>query len=202
MSDTNAVPMTPAIRDAMARDASVEAANIKFAELQKAYAESPEMKLELDKLRLEQMRNDPHHLGRAIVSEAAANEEAMLVARIRDAETQAAADRLAIDADAGKPVDPYAGEVTYEGMLPARDHAAAVADLLDAGARPALVETFMKTGHGDSPYGRDEEIAAARAWRRRLDNDPEMQRRFLAKDPEIMEKFANYGMYAPDPRRE
>jgi hypothetical protein len=191
--------VTPATRDAAMRAREVEAANIKFAELQKQYRESPEMKLELDKLALERMRSDPHHLGMALVSEATRNEEAMLQARIRDAETQAAANRLNVDADASKSVDPYAGEVTYEGMLPARDHAAAVADLLDAGVRPGLIETFLKTGHGDDPAGRDSEIAAARAWRRRLDSDPEMQRRFLAKDPEIMKQFAAYAMYSERP---
>ncbi len=122
----------------------------------------------------------------------------MLVARIRDAESKVAAKHLDLEVS-GKVVDPYAGEVTFEGMLPARDHAAAVGDLVEAGVRPALIETFLKSGHGDDPAGRSVEIAAAREWRRRLDSDPEMQRRLLAKDPQIMREFACYGIYAERP---
>src|SRR5262249_43186612 len=57
-----------------------------MAELTKALHEAPENKLARDKEALERMRNDAHHLNRRLTTADARNEEAMLAARIRDAE--------------------------------------------------------------------------------------------------------------------
>jgi hypothetical protein len=89
--------------------------------------------------------------------------------------------------------------VTYEGMLPARDHADAVATLVEHGVRAGLIETFLKTGRGDDPAGRDAEIAAAREWHRRLMADPEKQKKLLAGDPETLRELSAYGVYAEKP---
>ena len=57
-----------------------------MAELTKAFHEAPENKLARDKEALERMRNDAHHLNRRLTTADGRNEEAMLAARIRDAE--------------------------------------------------------------------------------------------------------------------
>jgi hypothetical protein len=180
-------------RDAMLKQSND--ANIKLAELQKAYNESPEMRIERDRAHLADLRNDPYHLDRVLGgSTKAANEEAMLAARIYDAEARAERERLAMP-PAAATANPAAGEVTYGSQIPARDQADAVSTMLQHGARPSLVETFLKTGRGDDPAGRESEIAAAAEWERRLMADPELQKKFLAKDPQVMEWFESFGIY-------
>jgi len=128
----------------------------------------------------------------------AQNEEQTLAARLRVAESQAEAARL--DVDMGH--SPAVGETTVGDQIPQRDHADAVATLVEAGVRPNMVERFLKTGHGDDPGGRSAEEAAAAEWERRLLADPEKRAKFLAKDPTVMREFAYFGMYRADPRRE
>jgi hypothetical protein len=176
-------------------------ATIKLAELQKAYNEDPKLKLERDRAHLADLRNDPYHLNKVLGgSTKAANEEAMLAARIYDAEARAERERLAVPATTTA-ANPAAGEVTYGSQIPQRDLADAVSTLVEHGVRPDLVETFLNTGHGDDPQGREREVAAAAEWQRRLLADPELQRRFLARDPVLMREFDCFAVYSADPRR-
>jgi len=185
-------------RDALTRQTTE--ANIRLEQLKKAYAESPEMRIERDNAELQRLQNDLHRANRVISGSAAARaEEEVLAARIRTAETQVAAARL--DVELGH--SPAAAvETTIGDQIPRRDHADAVASLVEAGVRPGMVETFLRTGHGDDPGGRSAEEAAAAEWERRLLADPEKRAKFLAKDPTVMREFAYFGMYRADPRRE
>jgi hypothetical protein len=184
-------------RDSLLKESSD--ATIKLAELQRAYNESPEHKLERDREYLQKLQADPFHLNRVLGGNtAAANEEAMLAARIRDAEVRAERERLALPATAPT-ADPAAGEVTYGSQIPARDLADAAGELVAHGTRPTFVENVLATGRSGGPDDRATEIALAREWERRLLADPELQRKFFAKDPEIMEQFSYYAGYAPAP---
>jgi len=184
-------------RERMAKQA--DEANIRLEQLKKAYAESPEMQIERGRAALERLQNDAHHLNRIVSgSTAAQNEEQTLAARLRVAESQAEAARL--DVDMGH--SPAVGQTTVGDQIPQRDHADAVATLVEAGVRPNMVERFLKTGHGDDPGGRSAEEAAAAEWERRLLTDPEKRAKFLAKDPTVMREFAYYAMYRRDPRHE
>jgi hypothetical protein len=174
-------------------------ATAKLAELTKTYHDAPENKLARDKEALERLRNDPHHLNRRLTSQMAQNEEAMLVARIADAEAKLESSRLDA-ALAGDKVHPAAGDNTYGQMVPRAALDTAVGILVESGVRPELIETFFKTGHGDDAAGREEEIRAAEEWERRLLADPEKQKKLLAKDPETLREFACYGIYRRDPR--
>jgi hypothetical protein len=190
------------LQSALARDAiprQGREADLKLAEMIRQYRDDPAQKLERDRAHLADLRNDPYHLNKVLGgSIKAANEEAMLAARIYDAEARAERERLAMPATAAT-ANPAAGEVTYGSQIPARDLADAVSTLVEHGVRPDLVETFLNTGHGDDPQGREVEIAAAREWQRRLLADPELQRRFLARDPVLMRQFACFAVYSAGP---
>src|SRR5436190_23760526 len=86
------------------RDALLKQSNdatVKLAEMQKAYNESPELKMERDRARLADLQNDVYHLNRVLGGNtAAANEEARLAARIRDAEMRAETQRRHMSATA------------------------------------------------------------------------------------------------------
>src|SRR5262249_10039326 len=131
------------------------------------------------------------------------NEEAMLAAKIRDAES--AMESARIDAALGKTpaAEQPIAETTFGDQIPQRDHAGAVKDLLDIGVRPQTLEALLKTGHPDAkPDDLEEVQALAKEWERRLLNDAEKQKKFLAKDPEVMKEFAHFGVYRRDRRRE
>src|SRR5262249_40530125 len=194
---------TPVALDRERRAREVDQANIKLAELQRLYRESPEMKIQRDRGELERMQNDPYHVNKVVGgSFAAQNEEAMLAAKIRDAESRQEAERL--DVQMGKKPAPEGttAEVSFGDQIPRKDHAAAVATLVEHGVRPEMVETFLRTGHGDDAGGVEAEWAGAAEWERRLMNDPEKQKKFLARDPEVMKQFDYFGMYRRDRRRE
>jgi hypothetical protein len=179
-------------RDVLTKQAND--ANIRLEQLKAAYRDDPAQKLELDRLALERLRNDPFHLDKMVAGSAAAQrEETAIVARIRVAEAAAAG-------QAAAPDDPNAPDVTYGQQVSRRDLTDAVATLVEHGNRPTLIESFLATGRSDGGEPRETEIAAAREWQRRLLNDPELQKKFLAKDPEVMRQFDAYGVYAPDPR--
>lgn len=181
----------------------VDQANIRLEQLKKAYCESPEMKIQADRDALERMRNDPYHLNKTIGGNLAAqNEEAMLVARIRDAESAQEAERLDVAMGKKQPEQGPVVETTFGDQIPRRDHADAIATSLGRGVRPSAVETFHRTGHCDNSDGVEAGYAAAAEWQRRLMADPELQRKFLAKDPTVMREFEYYGMLRRDPRRE
>jgi hypothetical protein len=192
-----AYTIEPAVQGARAvAQAKVDAANAQFEKLKADYAASPEQQLARDRAYLEQLRNDPAQLNRKIAgSRAAANEEAVIEARIAVAE-RTEAQRV----DAILRGDVIAGaETTVGDQVPQRDLAGAVGDILEHGVRPELIENFLKTGRSGGPDNRETEIAVAREWERRLLSDPELQRRFLAKDPELMKQFDAYGVYAAAP---
>ena len=42
----------------------------------------------------------------------------------------------------------------------------------------------------------------AAEWERRLMADPEVQKKFLAGDPELLKQFRYFGMYRADRRKE
>jgi hypothetical protein len=182
------------IGPALARDAiprQGREADVKLAEMIRQYRESPDQKLELDRLALEKIRNDPFHLNRLVGGSATAErEEQAIVARIRVAEA-AAAGQAAVPADV---------DITYGTQIPRRDLADAVGTLVEHGVRKTFVESFLATGKSDGGEPREYEIAMAREWQRRLMADPELQRKFLAKDPQIMREFDYFAGYAPDPR--
>jgi hypothetical protein len=177
-------------------------ATIKLAEMTKAYRDSPEMKLELDRLALQKMRNDPHHLDRALVSEAARNEQALLEARIKDAEAgadAAVASRvlsdtqrvdlamLAINGDVN-----FAGpRSTVEPQIPIKDFSDAIQSDLAADVPEALVKSFYSTGKSDERLGH----VAAELWFDRFNSDAEMQRQFMEGDSTIRRKFRQASMY-------
>jgi hypothetical protein len=183
-------------------------ANAKFAELQEAYNNSPEQKLERDRAALAAMENDPFHLGKKLAGSAtaAANEQA-LRSRIAVAEAAIAAvpqtDMERIDAVLAGKADVSMSEVTTDPQIPMRDFASGYGDILARGVRPETIKAFEATGYADDPVGEGQEFQAAMAaeWERRLLADPELQRRFLAKDPELMRQFEYYGIYAQDPRK-
>jgi len=184
-------------RDRQAKEA--DEANIRLQELQRLYRESPEQRIARDRADLQRLQNDPHHVNKIIGgSNAAQNEEATLAARIRTAESAVEAARL--DVDMGH--NPAVGETTIGDQIPRRDHAGAIASLVEAGVGPNTVETFLRSGHGDAPDGPAAEQKAAKEWEQKLFSDPEMREKFLKKDPEVMRQFAVYGIFRADPRRE
>jgi len=177
-------------------------ADAQMAELTAAYNNHPENKLARDREALERMRNDPHHLNKVLGgSNAAANEENMLAAKIRDAENLLEA--AGSSGTAAPEVDPAAARrVSFGQQIPAPDFEDAVDTLLEQGVRPTLVGSFLMHGHGDNPNeSREFEQERAEEWLRNLMSDPEKQRKLLARDPETLRQFAAYGMYAADPRR-
>src|SRR5262249_48340970 len=193
----------PVQREREQRAKEADQANIKLAELQRLYRESPEMKIQRDRDALERLKNDPFHMDKVIGGNAhARNEQALLAAKISDAASAEEARRLDIALGKTKPAEQPAARVTYGSQIPAEDHAAAVKSLLDNGVRPEMVETFLRTGHGDDPGGTEVEHAMAAEWERRLMADPEVQKKFLAGDPELLKQFRYFGMYRADRRKE
>src|SRR5262249_28109818 len=133
MADAPApIPSTPADVGRAKLAASKAAADAEMARLTSEYQNGTEQKLERDRTRLNELRNDPHHLNRSLTSEIVRNEEAMLAARIRDAENQIAADpdRVTLDPK----LDPAATRrVSYGQQIPIADFEDAVDDLLKRG---------------------------------------------------------------------
>jgi hypothetical protein len=178
----------------------VSDATAKLAELQAAYDQSPERQLDRDRDALEKLRSDPFHLNKKIGGSAAAQaEEQSLLSRIAVAESRAEAARL--DAViAGEKIDlPGMIETTVNGQLPMKEFVAAVEPLLERGVRPGLLKSFLEHGRGDAQESREVEIEAAKMWKQKLENDPEMQAKLLARDPEILRQLACYGMYCAAP---
>jgi hypothetical protein len=189
-----AIEMTPAVRDRAALAKQASDANIKLTELQKAYAESPEMRIQRDRAELERLQSDPYLLARS------AREIEVLEGRIRQNEAavaQTEAER--VDAIIRGEMPIAGAEITVGDQIPRRDLATAVGDIIERGVRPELVKTYLETGRGDDPAGRDAEIAAAREWHRRLMADTELQRRLIAGDAELVKQLAAYGVYAQKP---
>src|SRR5215468_8673859 len=112
MTDAPVTIASPADNARAARASEKVAADAKMAELTKQYNDHPEQKLERDRTRLRELKNDPHHLNRSLTSETVRNEEATLAARIRDAENQIAADPDRVTLDP-KPDPAAARRVSY-----------------------------------------------------------------------------------------
>jgi hypothetical protein len=177
-------------------------ANIKLAEMTEAYRNSPEMKLELDKLALERMRNDPHHQNLRLTSENARNQEAFLEAKIRDAEAGAEASlasrvlsdpqrvdlaTLAINGDVS-----FAGpRSTVEPQIPIKDFSEAIQADLAADVPEPLVKAFYGTGLSDDRMGH----VAAELWFEKFNADPEWQALFMEGDRTLRRKFRQASMY-------
>jgi len=194
---------TPVQLDRDRRARETDAANIRLEQLKQAYRESPELQIQADRDALQKMQNDLYHVDKIIAGNADAhNREAMLIAKIRDAESRQEAARL--DVQMGKKPAPEGttAETTFGDQIPRRDHADAIATSIERGVRAATLEAFHRTGHGDDPGGAEVEQAAAKEWERKLMADPELQRKFLARDSEVMKQFEYYGIYRRDPRRE
>jgi hypothetical protein len=182
----------------------VSNANVAFDQLVKDYAASPDQRAARDQHRLNQLRSDPYFVDKQIGGNTAAlNEEAVIAARLRkfEADAQAAAEafseeRRLANAFAGI-VDQSGVETTVNQQIPARDFVGAVGDILARGSRAETLAHYLQTGAGGgTAEGREFEIAAAEQWRLKLMNDPEFQRKFLAKDPEVMKQFDAYAQYA------
>jgi hypothetical protein len=189
-----AIEMTPATRDRLARDASTAAANAEMARLVTEFRDSPQSRIERDKAELTRLTSNPDLLARStreievLEGRIAANTAAV-------AQTESERVEAIIRGDA-----PIAGaEVTMGDQIPRCDLASAVGDIIDRGVRPGLVKTYLETGRGDDPAGRDAEIAAAREWHRRLMADPEKQKKLLAGDPVTLRELSAYGVYAEKP---
>jgi hypothetical protein len=185
------------------RQAQVEAGNAAYNRLLAEHREGDAALLERDRQALDRLRNDPYHLNRmAAGSAAAAAEERAITARIAVAESRIPkTEAQRIDAVLAGQVDPAAPEVTYGSQIALADLAAGYNDLLEKGLRSDLLKAFETTGRGDDPKGREEEIRRAAEWEQKLMSDAEMQRRFFAKDAEVMAQFAAFGIYAADPRK-
>lgn len=178
-ASTATIPTPAAMsRERIARQSAD--ATAKLAAMTKAYHDAPENRISRDRAELERLRSDEHFNNRKLTSQAVRDEEAMLVARIADAEAKLESARLDT-ALAGEKADPTAGEMTFGQMIPRAALDSAVSTLVQSGARMDLIETFFKTGRGDDPAGVEREHAAAEEWERRLLADPEKQKKFLAK---------------------
>jgi hypothetical protein len=81
------IEVTNATRDRAALAADKSAGDAAMAKLIEEHHKSQQ--LERDEAALARMQSDPHHLDRALVSEAARNQEAMLAAKIADAKAKA-----------------------------------------------------------------------------------------------------------------
>jgi hypothetical protein len=198
--------VTPATRDRAALAADKAAGDAAMARLVEEYHSSPEQRIARDRAEKQRLESDPYTLDKS------RREIEVLEGRIREAEARsisnpelAMTDAELVDAVlAGEPVPmPWSAGSTVDPQVPAGDFVGAVAALIEQGARPTLVKSFFEKGRGDHPgETREFEEWCAGEWERRLLADPELQRKFLARDPELMGQFAAYGVYARDPRRE
>jgi len=188
---TEVEPAVQVQRDALTRQAAD--ATIKLQELERAYRESPEMRLERDRASLEILQSDPHYLDRSLVNAQVGREAEVLEGRIRQAEASTTlvpmtdAERV----DAALMGDPIVGPSTsYGQQIPARDFADAIQADIALGLRPELVRTFYATGKSDDPQGH----IYAEEWFRRYNASPEMQRLDREGDPTIrrQHKAATY----------
>lgn len=82
-------------------------------------------------------------------------------------------------------------EITTSSQLSNRDFSSAVADLLDRGARPDLIASYLSTGKSDDPIGHE----GAKIWFQKLESDGEMQRKLLAGDPELKRQLLAASIY-------
>jgi len=155
----------------------VDAANAKFEELKRIYANSADQKIARDRAALERLRSDPHHLDRKLAGNAMArDDEQSLIARIAIAESKAEAERL--DRPTTEKIDlPSLIETTTEGMLPQREMLVAVNDLKDLGLNDACINQAVN-GSRERP----EIIAAAKERLEARLSDPEWVKKLNAGD--------------------
>jgi hypothetical protein len=170
--------------------AAATAAAVQMKQLESDYMASPQGQAEHAKASLLRITNDPNRQ----------DEARALEQTITRAEAEALTAPIAMS-DAARLDQALSGvvergpELTWGSQVPSRDLTTAVQDSLERGVRESMIRAFYEHGHGDDPAGRAAEIAAADAWERKLMDDPEMQRRLFAKDPEIMRQFDYFAMF-------
>lgn len=192
-------PRVQAARDAAAK--SVADGNTAFEQLKADYAASADQRLARDRLALERLQSDPYHLGRKLDGNLAAlNEHQVIEARIRQAETEALAaaarETARIEHAMAGVIDHNESRTTFGSEIPQRDFVAGVQGVLDRGGRSEVLEHYLKTGAGGGSGDRAAEVKLAEQWQARLMSDPELQKKFLAGDAEVMKQFQHYGVYA------
>src|SRR5262249_11083491 len=185
-------PAVQVQRDALTKQAAD--ATIKLQELERAYRESPEMRLERDRAALEKLQSDAYYLDRSLVNAQARREAEVLEGRIRQAEASTPlvpmtdAERV----DAALMGDPIAGPSTSFGQqIPAQDFAGVVQADIALGLRPELVKAFYSTGKSDDPQGH----VYAEEWFRIYNSNPEWQRLHREGDPIICMRHKAASMY-------
>jgi len=137
---TKVVESTPATRDRDAAAARVEQANAAFAKMVADFQASPEQKLARDREQLAKLQSDPFHLNKKIGgSNAAANEEATILARIAVAEREAEAARVAAAIVDDKVDLPMIETTTEDSPLNMRDMKAVVDDLRALGLNDVCI---------------------------------------------------------------
>ncbi len=163
-------------RDQITRQAAD--ATIKLAELQKAYASSPEHKLARDRDRLAELQSDPYHLNRLVAGSAAARaEEQALRSNIAVIESQLESTRQDA-ALRGEKIDlPALIETTREGVLPQREMLTAVTDLRDLGLNDACIDEAINGARNPPAI-----IAAAKERLEARLSDAEWVRKLAAGD--------------------
>src|SRR5262245_25542696 len=122
-----------------------------MARMVEAYHAAPEQRLARDKAELARLQSsDPSRVPRG------PRDVEVLEARIADAEARQA--RPVPDTERVKRIlndepvpPPWAAGSTSGSQIPAGDFGGAVADLIIAGVRPGLVESFLEHGRGDHP---------------------------------------------------
>jgi len=154
-------------------------------------------------VRVERLEREIEMLARAEGNGAAtrrANVQSELITAKNEQKAQSVVltDEQRVDlAMAGK-VDHNGAQTTVDGQVRAEDFVAAVQDDLALGVRPALVETYHKTGKTDDPMGH----VAAEFWMDMFRNDREMQRKFNEGDTTMRRRFRIASMYIAGKRGE
>jgi hypothetical protein len=153
-------------------------ATIRLEQLKDEYHNNPEMKLERDRARLQELQSDPFHLNKLVGgSNAARDEEQALRSNIAIAESKLEAERLDA-AKRGEKIDlPALIETTTDGQLPMREMLTAVTDLRDLGLNDVCIDEALN-GSRNPPaiIAEAKERLAARL------SDPEWVRKLNAGD--------------------
>jgi hypothetical protein len=171
-------------------EAAAAAATVTLAKMTADYEAGRQ--LERDEAELARLENDPHHQNARLTSEAARQNEAAVKARIAVAKAVAdAAVASQVLSDAQRVDLALKGEVfsgpqpTTDGQIPASDFASVVAADIALGVPESMVKSFYSTGLSDGRLGH----VASELWLERFRSDAEMQREFMAGNPEMQRKF-------------
>jgi hypothetical protein len=175
---------------------SVREANEAMAQLKADYAASPEQRAVRDREQLSRLQSDPYFLDKQIGGNTAAlNEQAVLEARIRQAEAAALAEvenkAARVDLAIQDIVDQSAIETTFGDEIPVSDFVDAVQDDVRLGVNPDLIQRVLTTGTHGIP-GADK---LADVWYERYARSPEMQEAHKRGDPTICLQAAKAKYY-------